>query len=85
MTTLPTHTVRPQGQHAVERIPQVRPGQGLAQAQAARSFLADQSLQRAYTSSMSRPRRTAEVILEGSIPADVAAADTCTASGLLPA
>ncbi|WP_231605373.1 histidine phosphatase family protein [Synechococcus sp. CBW1006] len=37
---------------------------GLAQAQAARSFLADQSLQRAYTSSMSRPRRTAEVILE---------------------
>ncbi|MEB3262864.1 MAG: histidine phosphatase family protein [Synechococcus sp.] len=37
---------------------------GLAQAHAARRFLAEQSLQRAYTSVMSRPRRTAEAILE---------------------
>jgi broad specificity phosphatase PhoE len=39
-------------------------GNGLAQAHAARRFLSDVSLQRAYTSVMSRPRRTAETILE---------------------
>jgi probable phosphoglycerate mutase len=36
---------------------------GHAQAEAARAFLADVSLQRAYSSSMSRPRQTAEGIL----------------------
>jgi probable phosphoglycerate mutase len=36
---------------------------GLAQAEAARVFLADVPIQRAYTSSMARPRQTAEVIL----------------------
>ena len=36
---------------------------GLAQAEAARAFLADVPIQRAYTSSMARPRQTAEVIL----------------------
>ncbi len=37
---------------------------GLAQAEAARRFLADVPIQRAWTSVMARPRRTAEVILE---------------------
>ncbi|MCP9928132.1 histidine phosphatase family protein [Cyanobium sp. CH-040] len=36
---------------------------GLAQAEAAGSFLASASIHRAYTSSMARPRQTAEVIL----------------------
>jgi probable phosphoglycerate mutase len=36
---------------------------GLAQAEAAGSFLASVSIHRAYTSSMARPRQTAEVIL----------------------
>jgi probable phosphoglycerate mutase len=36
---------------------------GLAQAEAARIFLANVPIQRAYTSSMARPRQTAEVIL----------------------
>lgn len=36
---------------------------GLAQAEAARNFLADVPIQRAYTSTMARPRQTAEVIL----------------------
>jgi probable phosphoglycerate mutase len=36
---------------------------GLTQAEAARIFLANVSIQRAYTSSMARPRQTAEVIL----------------------
>jgi probable phosphoglycerate mutase len=36
---------------------------GRAQAEAARSFLADVPIQRAYTSSMARPRQTAELIL----------------------
>jgi probable phosphoglycerate mutase len=36
---------------------------GLAQAEAARVFLADVPIQRAYTSCMARPRQTAEVIL----------------------
>ncbi|MFM7087617.1 MAG: histidine phosphatase family protein [Cyanobium sp.] len=36
---------------------------GLAQADAARRFLADVSIQRAYTSAMARPRQTAERIL----------------------
>jgi broad specificity phosphatase PhoE len=36
---------------------------GLAQAEAARSFLASVAIQRAYTSCMARPRQTAEVIL----------------------
>jgi probable phosphoglycerate mutase len=37
---------------------------GLAQAEAARRFLADVPIQRAWSSVMARPRRTAEVILE---------------------
>jgi probable phosphoglycerate mutase len=37
---------------------------GLAQAEAARHFLADVPIQRAWSSVMARPRRTAEVILE---------------------
>lgn len=37
---------------------------GLAQAEAARLFLADVPIQRAWSSVMARPRRTAEVILE---------------------
>jgi phosphoserine phosphatase len=37
---------------------------GLAQAVAARRFLADVPIQRAYTSAMARPRQTAEVILD---------------------
>ncbi|MEB3183812.1 MAG: histidine phosphatase family protein [Cyanobacteriota bacterium] len=36
---------------------------GLVQAEAARAFLADVPIQRAYTSAMARPRQTAEVIL----------------------
>ncbi|MCP9838421.1 histidine phosphatase family protein [Cyanobium sp. N.Huapi 1H5] len=42
-------------------------GHGLAQAEAARAFLAPIPLQRAYSSDMARPLRTAEVIL-GSHP-----------------
>ncbi|MEB3242609.1 MAG: histidine phosphatase family protein [Cyanobacteriota bacterium] len=38
--------------------------QGARQATAAREFLAPVSIQRAYTSSMARPRQTAELILE---------------------
>jgi len=37
---------------------------GLNQAKAARDFLAPVAIQRAYTSTMARPRQTAEVILE---------------------
>jgi probable phosphoglycerate mutase len=37
---------------------------GLQQARAARDFLAPVAVQRAYTSTMARPRQTAEVILE---------------------
>ncbi|MEB3335783.1 MAG: histidine phosphatase family protein [Cyanobacteriota bacterium] len=36
---------------------------GISQAQAARGFLADVAIHRAYTSTMARPRQTAEVIL----------------------
>jgi probable phosphoglycerate mutase len=38
-------------------------GNGLAQAEAARRFLTQVPIQRAYTSSMARPRQTAEAIL----------------------